>query len=219
MKTTSVNRKWWVRLGLFVALWTALALLEGVFTYQAQLRYDKPVSWALALRRSFKEWCAYGLLAIGIVWLSNRVRFGPGRIRRWRNESMKLLRYGAPGREKPGLLDNDGNIRDLSKIVAQIDDALLAPRNLARLARVKPETLPIVRGNPRLGVPYAGISKFVAIGLNYRDHAEESGLPIPPEPVVFMKASTCLCGPNARITLCMHRPNPGSRRSPRSHNG
>jgi len=94
------------------------------------------------------------------------------------------------------MADKDGNIRDLSKVVAQIDDAMLAPRNLARLARVKPETLPIVRGSPRLGVPYAGISKFVAIGLNYRDHAEEAGLPIPAEPVVFMKASTCLCGPN-----------------------
>ncbi|HEX5129631.1 MAG TPA: fumarylacetoacetate hydrolase family protein, partial [Usitatibacter sp.] len=109
---------------------------------------------------------------------------------------MKLLRYGPPGKEKPGMADKDGNIRDLSKVVAQIDDAMLSPRNLARLARVKPETLPIVRGNPRLGVPYAGISKFVAIGLNYRDHAEEAGLPIPAEPVVFLKATTCLCGPN-----------------------
>jgi 2,4-diketo-3-deoxy-L-fuconate hydrolase len=109
---------------------------------------------------------------------------------------MKLLRYGPPGKEKPGMADKDGNIRDLSKLVVQIDDAMLSPRNLARLARIKPESLPIVRGNPRLGVPYAGISKFVAIGLNYRDHAEEAGLPIPAEPVVFMKATTCLCGPN-----------------------
>jgi 2,4-diketo-3-deoxy-L-fuconate hydrolase len=109
---------------------------------------------------------------------------------------MKLLRYGAPGKEKPGLADSDGNIRDLSKLVVQIDDAMLSPRNLARLARIKPESLPIVRGSPRLGVPYAGISKFVAIGLNYRDHAEEAGLAIPAEPVVFMKATTCLCGPN-----------------------
>ncbi|HUP97870.1 MAG TPA: fumarylacetoacetate hydrolase family protein [Usitatibacter sp.] len=109
---------------------------------------------------------------------------------------MKLLRYGAPGREKPGLADKDGNIRDLSKVITQIDDAMLAPRNLARLARVKPETLPIVRGSPRLGVPYAGISKFVAIGLNFRDHAEEAGLAIPSEPIVFMKATTSLCGPN-----------------------
>jgi len=109
---------------------------------------------------------------------------------------MRLLRYGSPGREKPGLADADGNIRDLSKVITQIDDAMLAPRNLARLARVKPETLPIVRGNPRLGVPYAGISKFVAVGLNYSDHAAESGMPIPAEPILFMKATTCLCGPN-----------------------
>ena len=109
---------------------------------------------------------------------------------------MKLLRYGAPGREKPGLADRNGNIRDLSKVITQIDVAMLAPRNLARLARVKPETLPIVRGNPRLGVPFAGVSKFVAIGLNFRDHAEEAGLAIPAEPIVFMKATTSLCGPN-----------------------
>ena len=109
---------------------------------------------------------------------------------------MRLLRYGPPGREKPGLADKDGNIRDLSKVVTQVDDAMLAPRNLARLARVKPETLPVVRGNPRLGVPYAGISKFVAVGLNYSDHAAESGMPIPSEPILFMKATTCLCGPN-----------------------
>jgi 2,4-diketo-3-deoxy-L-fuconate hydrolase len=109
---------------------------------------------------------------------------------------MRLLRYGAPGKEKPGFADKDGNIRDLSKIIHQIDDAALAPRNLARLARVKPETLPIVRGNPRLGVPYAGISKFVAVGLNYSDHAAEAGMPIPSEPILFMKATTCLSGPN-----------------------
>jgi 2-keto-4-pentenoate hydratase/2-oxohepta-3-ene-1,7-dioic acid hydratase in catechol pathway len=112
---------------------------------------------------------------------------------------MRLLRYGPPGREKPGLADAEGNIRDLSKIVTQIDDAMLAPRNLARLARVKPETLPLVRGAPRLGVPYAGISKFVAVGLNYRDHAEESNLPIPSEPILFLKATTCLAGPNDEV--------------------
>jgi 2,4-diketo-3-deoxy-L-fuconate hydrolase len=109
---------------------------------------------------------------------------------------MKLLRYGPSGREKPGMVDADGNIRDLSGIVTQIDDATLAPRNLARLARVKPQTLPIVRGSPRLGVPYAGISKFVAVGLNYSDHAAEAGLAIPSEPILFLKATTSLCGPN-----------------------
>src|SRR3982074_3359113 len=102
---------------------------------------------------------------------------------------MRLLRYGAPGPHKTGPPDKDGNIRDLSKVITQIDDAMLAPRNLARLARVKPETLPIVRGNPRLGVPYAGITKFVAVGLNYSDHAAESGMPIPSEPILFMKAT------------------------------
>jgi 2-keto-4-pentenoate hydratase/2-oxohepta-3-ene-1,7-dioic acid hydratase in catechol pathway len=109
---------------------------------------------------------------------------------------MKLLRYGPPGREKPGLRDSDGNIRDLSKTIVQIDDAMLSPRNLAKLARIRPETLPIVKGKPRLGVPYAGISKFVAVGLNYSDHAAESGMPIPSEPILFTKATTSLCGPD-----------------------
>src|SRR5258706_820250 len=112
---------------------------------------------------------------------------------------MRLLRYGPPGREEPGLADSEGTARDLWRVIAQIADALLAPRNIARLARVKPETLPIVRGNPRLGVPYAGISKFVAIGLNYSDHAAESNMPIPSEPIIFMKATTCLTGPNDAI--------------------
>jgi 2,4-diketo-3-deoxy-L-fuconate hydrolase len=109
---------------------------------------------------------------------------------------MKLLRYGPSGREKAGMLDRDGNIRDLSKVIVQIDDAMLSPRNLARLARVKPESLPIVKGSPRMGVPYAGVSKFVAVGLNYSDHAAESNMPIPKEPILFMKATTCLQGPN-----------------------
>ena len=108
---------------------------------------------------------------------------------------MKLLRYGPSGREKPGLLDDQGNIRDLSKVIVQIDDAMLSPKNLARIARIKPETLPIVKSKPRLGVPYAGISKFVAVGLNYSDHAAESNMPIPKEPILFMKATTSLCGP------------------------
>src|ERR1700675_3415314 len=120
---------------------------------------------------------------------------------------MKLLRYGPPGREKPGLADREGNIRDLSKVIAQIDDSLLAPRNLARLARVKPETLPIVRGNPRLGVPYAGISMFVSVALNYSDHAADSNMAIPAEPILFMKATTCLCGPNDDVIHPKAPPN------------
>jgi 2,4-diketo-3-deoxy-L-fuconate hydrolase len=109
---------------------------------------------------------------------------------------MKLLRYGPRGRERPGLCDAEGNIRDLSRVIAQIDDATLAPKSLAKLSRIRPETLPLVKGSPRLGVPFAGISKFVAVGLNYSDHAAESNMPIPKEPILFMKATTSLCGPN-----------------------
>ena len=109
---------------------------------------------------------------------------------------MKLLRYGPSGREKPGMLDAAGNIRDLSSAIIQIDDRTLAPGELAKLRKIKPESLPLVKGNPRLGVPYAGISKFVAVGLNYSDHAAESNMPIPAEPILFMKATTSLCGPN-----------------------
>ena len=112
---------------------------------------------------------------------------------------MKLLRYGPSGREKPGMLDREGNLRDLSKVIFQIDDRTLAPKELAKLRKIDPESLPKVKGTPRLGVPYAGISKFVAVGLNYSDHAAESGMAIPAEPILFMKATTSLCGPNDDI--------------------
>jgi len=112
---------------------------------------------------------------------------------------MKLLRYGPSGREKPGMLDSQGNIRDLSGSVIQIDFNTLAPKELAKLRKIKPETLPLVKGTPRLGVPYAGVSKFIAVGLNYSDHAAEANMPIPSEPILFMKATTCLCGPNDDI--------------------
>ena len=112
---------------------------------------------------------------------------------------MKLLRYGPVGKEKPGLMDRNGNIRDLSSHAAQIDYNTLAPKELARLKAIDIETLPIVKGKPRLAVPYAGISKFIAIGLNFSDHAAESGMPVPKEPVVFSKATTCICGPNEPI--------------------
>src|SRR6185369_18055298 len=103
------------------------------------------------------------------------------------------------GARETGPAGRPGNIRDLSKVIVQIDDAMLAPKNLARIARIKPETLPIVKSKPRLGVPYAGVSKFVAVGLNYSDHAAESNMPIPKEPILFMKATTSLCGPNDDI--------------------
>jgi len=109
---------------------------------------------------------------------------------------MKLCRYGKAGYEKPGLVDGEGRVRDLSKMIDQIGPNELSPRGLKMLSKVKPESLPVVNGSPRLGVPYIGIGKFVAIGLNYSDHAKEAGLPIPPEPIVFMKATTCISGPS-----------------------
>ena len=108
---------------------------------------------------------------------------------------MKLCRYGKAGFEKPGVIDSEGRLRDLSKVVENIGPNEISPRGLKMLTRVKPETLPPVNGNPRLGVPFIGIGKFVAIGLNYSDHAKEAGLPIPAEPIVFMKATTCISGP------------------------
>lgn len=109
---------------------------------------------------------------------------------------MKLLRYGPRGLEKPGLLDGEGRLRDLSGVVPRIDGEALSPSSLASLARIDPATLPLVSGKPRLGTPCEGVGKFVAVGLNYRDHAVESNLPIPSEPVLFMKATTCLSGPD-----------------------
>ena len=114
---------------------------------------------------------------------------------------MKLLRYGPAGREKPGLLDADGRIRDLSGIVSHIDSGLLAPARLEHLSRFDPVKLPLVRGAPRLGVPYTGIGKFIGIGLNYSDHAAEAGMAVPKEPIVFMKATTSITGPSDGIVL------------------
>jgi len=114
---------------------------------------------------------------------------------------MKLLRYGPAGYEKPGLLDAGGAIRDLSGVVDHVTSEHLSDQGLARLAKIKPESLPLVKGTPRLGVPYLGISKFIAIGLNYADHAAESGVPVPKEPIVFSKATTCITGPNDGVTI------------------
>jgi 2,4-diketo-3-deoxy-L-fuconate hydrolase len=109
---------------------------------------------------------------------------------------MKLCRYGKDGFEKPGMIDADGKLRDLSKVVSNIGPNEISPRGLKNLARIKAETLPIVTGNPRMGVPYVGIGKFVAIGLNYSDHAKEAGMAIPTEPIIFSKATTCISGPD-----------------------
>jgi len=109
---------------------------------------------------------------------------------------MKLCRYGKPGYEKPGVIDGEGRLRDLSKVIDNIGPNEISPRQLRTLSRLEPETMPLVTGLPRYGVPYVGIGKFIAIGLNYSDHAKEAGLPIPSEPIVFMKAITCISGPS-----------------------
>lgn len=113
---------------------------------------------------------------------------------------MKLVRYGAAGAEQPGLLDSDGNIRDLSRVVADIDGTVLATK-LDELKALNPAELPLVSGSPRLGPPVAKISKLVCVGLNYSDHAAETGNPIPKEPVLFMKATSAISGPNDPVIL------------------
>jgi 2-keto-4-pentenoate hydratase/2-oxohepta-3-ene-1,7-dioic acid hydratase in catechol pathway len=109
---------------------------------------------------------------------------------------MKLVRYGAIGQEKPGLIDKSGQLRDLSAHLKDLNGEAYAPASLARLAGLDPASLPAVGGTPRLGAPVTGISKFVAIGLNYVDHAKETGAQIPTEPIFFLKANTALSGPN-----------------------
>ena len=112
---------------------------------------------------------------------------------------MKLVRYGRAGSEKPGLVDGEGTLRDLSRAVRDITPALLTPAGLARLRGLKVARLPVVKGRPRLGCPLAGVGKMVCIGLNYTDHAEEVALPLPSEPTVFIKAPSALSGPNDPI--------------------
>ena len=114
---------------------------------------------------------------------------------------MKLLRYGALGAEKPGLLAADGTVRDLSTHVGDIAGEVLTAAGLARLAALDENALPIVKDNPRIGACVGGVGKFICIGLNYSDHAEESGLEVPPEPVMFMKAPNCMCGPNDDVII------------------
>lgn len=114
---------------------------------------------------------------------------------------MKLLRYGAKGKEKPGLLDSEGRLRDLSAVIPDITGETISPKGLARLKKIKPESLPLVRGKPRIGACIANPQKFIAIGLNYSDHAAESGLQVPKEPVVFTKQVSCLSGPFDDVTI------------------
>ena len=121
---------------------------------------------------------------------------------------MRLVRYGRPGKEKPGLIDDEGKLRDLSGVIGDIDAAALAPKSLRKLEKIPHASLPLVRGNPRFGVPVARVGKFIGIGLNYSDHARESGMAEPKEPVVFMKAVSSLSGPDDPIML-----PPGSKKT------
>jgi len=114
---------------------------------------------------------------------------------------MKLLRYGPPGHEKPGLLDRDGKIRDLAGLIGDIDSETLAPASLDRLRRTDPASLPLVAGAPRLGPCVGRVPKFIAIGLNYRQHAAETGAAIPKEPIIFMKATSSICGPDDDVVI------------------
>ena len=114
---------------------------------------------------------------------------------------MKLLRYGSPGKEKPGLLDDSGTIRDLSGLVEDISDENLLPENLEKLRKNDTSTLPEVKDEPRLGPCIGNIGKFICIGLNYSDHAEETGQTVPPEPVIFAKFNSAICGPNDDVVI------------------
>lgn len=114
---------------------------------------------------------------------------------------MKLLRYGPAGQEKPGLLDEAGKIRDLSGVISDLTGEAITPEGLAKLKALDVSSLPVVEGTPRYGAPVANVAKFIAIGLNFTDHAAESNLPIPSEPVVFMKATSCIQGPNDAVVI------------------
>lgn len=114
---------------------------------------------------------------------------------------MKLVRYGRPGKEKPGLVDAQGKIRDLSAHIDDFSGDGLSRKTLARLARLKPDKLPLVRGRPRMGACVTGVGNFIAVGLNYADHAAETGAPIPKEPILFNKAPSCIVGPNDDVML------------------
>ena len=114
---------------------------------------------------------------------------------------MKLLRYGPKGQEKPGILDADGRIRSLEGVIADISGEALSDGGLGTLRGLDPASLPLVEGEPRLGACVAGTGKFICIGLNYSDHAAETGATVPPEPIIFMKATSAICGPDDDVEI------------------
>ena len=114
---------------------------------------------------------------------------------------MKLLRYGEPGAEKPGIVDAQGAIRDLSGEIGDISGDVLTSAGIARLAAIDVSALPLVEGSPRIGPCVGGVGKFICIGLNYSDHAAETGLPVPEEPILFFKATSAICGPDDEVLI------------------
>ena len=114
---------------------------------------------------------------------------------------MKLLRYGKAGQEKPGLLDAQGQIRDLSNVIQDLGGEALLPASLDRIRKTDPSTLPRVDGTPRIGPCVAGVGKFICVGLNYSDHAAESGMAVPKEPIIFMKATSSIVGPDDDVEI------------------
>src|SRR5260370_11336477 len=127
---------------------------------------------------------------------NGRYRISVIRYRLWgEGKRMKLLRYGNVGEERPAIVDAEGGVRDLSGVVGDITGGALVPESLEKLRKISPKDLPLVSGTPRIGACVAGVGKFICIGLNYSDHAAESGMAVPAEPVVFMKATSAICGP------------------------
>ena len=124
-----------------------------------------------------------------------------------RENVMKLVRYGPAGREKPGIVDSEGKIRDLSRIVKDIDAEALSPKGLAKIKKANINRLKAVPGKPRLGPCVAGTRHFIAIGLNFSDHAKETGSEIPKEPIIFDKAATCISGPNDNVVIPLLSPD------------
>ena len=114
---------------------------------------------------------------------------------------MKLVRYGKPGQEKPGLIDAQGKLRDLSKVIKDVTPDQLNDKALAKLRKLKTDSLPLVKGKPRMGCPVTHVGKFIAIGLNYADHAAEANLPLPKEPIIFSKFVDCIQGPDDDVML------------------
>ncbi len=114
---------------------------------------------------------------------------------------MRLIRYGDPGAEAPGLIDEADQLRDISRTAGDVSGALLSPDGLAGIASVAPTSWPIVPGRPRLGAPVSGIGKIIGVGLNYRDHAAEANMPVPSEPTLFLKATSALCGPDDDLVI------------------